>query len=73
VLARLRPGITQAQADADLRSIARVITHDNPSAFPNIRHDPSLFHFVIVPLRDAIVGTQRSLLWLLLGGVGGYC
>jgi putative ABC transport system permease protein len=70
VLARLRPGVTQAQADADLRSIARVITHDNPSAFPNIRHDPSLFHFVIVPLRDAIVGTQRSLLWLLLGGVG---
>ena len=24
----------------------------------------------MLPLRDAIVGTQRSLLWLLLGGVG---
>ena len=70
VLAHLRPGVTDAQADADLRSIAAVLTHDNPSAFPNIQHNPSLFHFVIVPLRDAIVGTQRSLLWLLLGGVG---
>jgi len=70
VLARLRPGVTYAQADADLRSIAAILTHDNPSAFPNIWHNPSLFHFVLVPLRDAIVGTQRSLLWLLLGGVG---
>jgi predicted permease len=70
VLARLRPGVTYAQADADLRSIAATLTRDNPSAFPNIWHNPSLFHFVLVPLRDAIVGTQRSLLWLLLGGVG---
>src|ERR1700692_1028772 len=33
VLARLSPGTTYAQADADLRSIASVLTHDNPSAF----------------------------------------
>ena len=69
VLARLRPGVTNAQADADLRSVAAVITHANPSGFPNPQHNPSLFHFVMLPLRDAIVGTQRSLLWLLLGGV----
>jgi putative ABC transport system permease protein len=31
---------------------------------------PSRFSFDTLPLRDAIVGTQRSLLWLLLGGVG---
>jgi len=70
VLARLRPGVTNAQADVDLRSIAAAITHDNPSGFPNPQHNPSVFHFVMLPLRDAIVGTQRSLLWLLLGGVG---
>src|SRR6202162_1594318 len=70
VLAGLRPGVTYAQANAELRSSAAVLTHAYPSAFPNIQHNPSLFHFVMVPLRDAIVGTQRSLLWLLLGGVG---
>ena len=70
VLARVREGVTQAQAEADLTSIARALTREHPSAFANPQHDPSLFHFVILPLRDAIVGTQRSLLWLLLVGVG---
>jgi putative ABC transport system permease protein len=70
VLARLREGVTLAQADAELQSIAAALTHDHPSAFPNPQHNPNLFHFVMLPLRDAIVGTQRSLLWLLLGGVG---
>ena len=70
VIGRLRPGFTLAQAQADLRSIARILTREQPSAFPNPRHDPSLFTFDVLPLRDAIVGTQRSLLGLLLGGVG---
>ncbi|MBV8550326.1 MAG: ABC transporter permease [Acidobacteriaceae bacterium] len=70
VLARLREGVTFTQAVGDIRSIARVLTHEYPSAFPNPQHDPSRFTFEMFPLRDAIVGTQRGLLWLLLGGVG---
>src|SRR5438552_119538 len=70
VIARLRQGVTYAQAQADARSIASVLTHAYPAAFPNPQHDPSLFTFLLLPLRDAIVGTQRALLWLLLGGVG---
>jgi putative ABC transport system permease protein len=70
VLGRLRPGVTLAQAREDLRSIARALTTAHPEAFPNPQHNPSLFTFVVTPLREAIVGTQRSLLWLLLGGVG---
>ena len=70
VLGRLRPGVTYAQAEADVRAIARLLTRERPSAFPNPQHDPSRFTFLMLPLRDAIVGTQRSLLWLLLGGVG---
>ena len=66
VLARLRVGVTLAQAEAELTSIANVLTHEYPSGFPK----PSLFRLVVLPLRDAIVGTQRSLLWLLLVGVG---
>ena len=70
VIGRLRQGVTLPQAQADLRGIARVLTRDHPSAFPNPEGDPSLFSFDVLPLRDAIVGAQRSLLWVLLGGVG---
>jgi predicted permease len=70
VLARMREGVTLAQAQADARRIARILTREHPEAFPNPQHDPSLFTFDLLPLRAAIVGTQRSLLWLLLGGVG---
>jgi putative ABC transport system permease protein len=69
VLARMREGVTLAAAQSEVRNIARMLTREHPSAFPNPQHDPSLFTFVALPLRDAIVGTQRSLLWLLLGGV----
>ncbi len=69
VIGRMRPGVTPAQAQADIRSIARALTSEHPEAFPNPRHNPGLFTFTLLPLRDAIVGTQRSLLWLLLGGV----
>jgi predicted permease len=70
LIGRLREGVTLAQAEADVRGIAHALTREHPSAFPNPQHDPSLFTFDILPLRDAIVGTQRSLLWLLLGSVG---
>jgi putative ABC transport system permease protein len=70
VIGRLRDGVTFAEAQADLRRIAHILTSEHPEAFPNRWHDPSRFSFVLLPLRDAIVGTQRSLLWLLLGGVG---
>lgn len=70
VIGRLRPGITVEQAAADMRHIARELTTEQPQSFPNPQHDPSLFSFVTIPLREAVVGTQRSLLLLLLGGVG---
>src|SRR5258706_2100696 len=70
VIAHLKDGVTLAQAQADLRRIARELTREQPASFPNPQHDPSLFTYAMTPLRDAIVGTQRSLLWLLLAGVG---
>lgn len=70
VLGRLRDGVSYEQAEADVRRIARILTHDYPEAFPNRQHDPSLFTFLLSPLRSAIVGTQRGLLELLLGGAG---
>lgn len=66
LLARLREGITCAQAAAELRTIGAVLREHifTPKGLP-----PSRINFETLPLRDAIVGTQRSLLWLLLGGV----
>ena len=70
VLARLREGIRLEQAKEDLWDIALVLARENTSLFPGHAHDPALFSFLVMPLRDAIVGTERRLLWLLLGGVG---
>lgn len=70
VIARLRKGVTLDQAKADLWDIALLLARENTSPFPGHPHDPNLFSFRILPLRGAIVGKDRQLLWLLLGGVG---
>ena len=70
VLARLREGVTLRQAESDLWDTALVLARENTSPFPGHPHDPVMFGFDAIPLRHAIVGDQRSLLWLLLGGVG---
>jgi putative ABC transport system permease protein len=70
VLARLRGGVSLEQAQSDLWDTALVLARENTSPFPGHPHDPRMFGFDAIPLRLAIVGDQRSLLWLLLGGVG---
>jgi predicted permease len=72
VIGRLREGVTLGQAGADIRDIARAIVREHHAGFPNLYGLDTASHFTlsVLPLRDAIVGTQRSLLWLLLGGVG---
>ena len=70
VIGRLRAGVTEAQAAAELRSIGHALVREHPQAYGSRDGKPSQFTFDTLPLRDAIVGTQRSLLWLLLAGVG---
>jgi len=70
VLGRLRKGVSLAQAQSDLGDTALILARENTSPFPGHPHDPVMFGFNVLPLREAIVGNQRSLLWLLLGGVG---
>ncbi len=63
-IARLRPGVTQAQASDRLAAIARRINQENPK----IRQDFSARAF---PLLDfAIQAELRRGLWILLGAVG---
>lgn len=69
VLARLKEGVTFAQAQSELQSIGQALAREYPSVYRNREGKPLDFTFQAAGLRDAIVGTQRSLLWLLLGGV----
>jgi predicted permease len=69
VLARRREGVALAQVQSDLWDTALVLARENRSPFPGHPHDPVMFGFNAIPLRDAIIGDQRSLLWLLVGGV----
>ncbi len=68
--ARLRPGVTAAQARAEMDVIeARMLqaTHAD-TAIPNVGH--LVVNTVLTPLRDQMVGSRALGLWLLLGAVG---
>src|SRR5579863_4633664 len=63
VVGRLRPGVTLAQARAELALIARHLDEQYPKANAGLG-------IVANPLRQELVGGVRSTLWLLLGAVG---
>jgi putative ABC transport system permease protein len=62
VLARLRPGVTMAQARARLAVVERRLQ----SAFPETNDGSKI---VMVPLVDEALGAVRSSLWMLLAAV----
>ena len=62
VVARLRPGVTLAQAQAELTLIGRQLAERYPKS--NEGHG-----IVAQPLQQELVGDVRSTLWLLLGAV----
>ena len=70
VLGRLREGATYAQAKAELRGIGHALAREHRSWYPHPPGTPDSFTFATLPLRDAIMRPQRSLLWLLVGGAG---
>lgn len=69
VLARIAPETTRAQAESELQSIAQALMREHPDAYRTRDGGKRELRFEAQPLREAIVGTQRSLLMLLLGGV----
>jgi putative ABC transport system permease protein len=62
VVARLRPGATQAQAQAELATIARRLEQELPQQ--NQKWDVNL-----VPLQERVVGNARSSLLIFMGAV----
>jgi putative ABC transport system permease protein len=62
-LARLKPGVTLAQAQAETNAIGRGIEQANPKAYSHLT-------LPVLSLRDALVGRARPVLLLMFGAVG---
>jgi predicted permease len=63
-LARLKPGVTREQAEADLTAVAERIRRQYPVA------NAQKLGVTLSPLREEVVGDFRLALWVLLGAVG---
>src|SRR5262249_46343265 len=63
-IARMKPGVTLAQANAELNGIARGLADQ----YPETNHNLGVAS--VVPLQQAMVGKVRTSLFVLLGAVG---
>lgn len=71
-VARLKPGVTLAEANADIGRLVPVWMHSwpaspgiNPNIYESWRISPA-----VRPLRDEITGSIGSVLWLVMGTIG---
>lgn len=63
VVARLKPGVSSAQAQTEMQTIAARLAQE----FPRYNHGWSA---EVIPLREQFVGNVRLALWIILGAVG---
>ncbi|MGO8817359.1 MAG: ABC transporter permease [Terriglobia bacterium] len=71
-IARLKPGVTLAQADADVARMLPIVLRSFPAPpgfglkiFEDARIGPNLR-----PLKDDVIGDVGKVLWVLMGGLG---
>lgn len=69
VVARLRPGVTLAQAQADLTEPVRAVGREFPGPHAGSVLDQAGYLAHVRPLADAVVGDVRPVVVLLLAGV----
>lgn len=62
-IGRLKPGVTLAQAHADMESVARNLAAAYPDEDKNT-------HIYVIPLKEDLTGKVAPLLFVLLGAVG---
>jgi predicted permease len=65
-VARLRPGVTRAQADAEISAMAEQMARNLPQDYPASLH----FSAAATSLTEDLLGDLRPLLFTLLGAVG---
>ena len=63
VIARLKPGVTMQQAQADLEAISHRLEQEYPA-------DNTGWGAMAIPLREQLVGKVRQPLYVMLGAVG---
>jgi predicted permease len=62
-IGRLKPGVTLAQAQADLDGVMRRLA----DAYPDANRNNGA---ALIPLKELLVGDVQPVLWMLLGAVG---
>jgi putative ABC transport system permease protein len=65
-IARLRPGLTVAQAQARLHAYVAQLSSEYPAEYPAA----AIWALRLVPLKEDLVGPQRTELFILFGAVG---
>jgi putative ABC transport system permease protein len=63
VVGRLKPGVTVAQANAEIQAIMKRIAEKNPEVSGQLGA-------LVIPLHEQLTGKMGRSLWLLLGAVG---
>jgi predicted permease len=66
IFGRLRPGVTLAQADAEMKVIRRQYAQAHPAMLDAKPKTP----VEVTPMKDDLVRNVRSMLWMLCGAVG---
>lgn len=66
LIARLAPGVTIEQSQADVSRLVATFPENHPTQFRPIRRSP----ISVLSLHQSIVGDVKATLWLLLGAVG---
>jgi putative ABC transport system permease protein len=66
VLARLRPGVSLAQARADMGMVGKMMI-ERSRDYPYTQYN---FAVTLIPLLEEMVGDVKISLWILMGGVG---
>jgi predicted permease len=71
-LARLKPGVTLAEADADAERVLAIWRDAWPLDVGITREAIASFRIspVVLPLKDDLVGNVASMLWVLMGAIG---
>jgi predicted permease len=69
-IAQLAPGVTAAQAQAELARMTRVLPELYPNAYSQAFLTQYKFHTTVQPLKTYVVGHTAGYLWILFAAVG---